>query len=157
MAKSWKPKLPKAYQPYKPPKPFDPFKLPKEKKEIQPHIITLYEKELIRILTPAIENKKLIKFWYEDTTTDFKDWRIVEPHLIGQTKYKTANVILSAWFLPTPIQRMQGHEPDWKTYILDNVKKLQILAETYPATRPGYNPNDKTMIKIFCRTLKRGV
>jgi hypothetical protein len=51
MAKSWKPKLPKAFQPYKPPKPFDPFKLPKEpKEEPKPHVMTEYERQLIQKL-----------------------------------------------------------------------------------------------------------
>lgn len=47
MAKSWKPRLPKAFQPYKPPKPFDPFKMPKEpKEEPKPHVMTEYERQL---------------------------------------------------------------------------------------------------------------
>ena len=102
MSKNWNPKLPKEYQPPKLPKlpslpklpkltnQFDPFKFPKEpKEEVIPHIITEYEKQLIQILCPAINNKHLIKFWYHDETTSFEDWRLVEPHLIGQTKFKT--------------------------------------------------------------------
>ena len=55
MAKSWKPKLPKAFQPYKPPKPFDPFKLPKEpKEEPKPHVMTEYERQLIQAVIVAI-------------------------------------------------------------------------------------------------------
>jgi hypothetical protein len=107
MAKSWKPKLPKAFQPYKPPKPFDPFKLPKEpKEEPKPHVMTEYERQLIQKLCPVIKNKNLIRFWYVDRTTDFADWRLIEPHLIGQTKYKAANIWLSGWFLPTQEQML---------------------------------------------------
>lgn len=157
MAKSWKPKLPKAYQPYKQPKPFDPFELPKEKKEIQPHLITLYEKELIRTLCPIIQQKRLIRFWYEDKTTDFNDWRTIEPHLIGQVKYKTENIWLSGWFLPTEEQIWNGHEEAWGNYILDDVKKIEILDMTYRLTRPLYNPGDKRMKLIYCATAERVV
>jgi hypothetical protein len=165
MAKTWKPKLPKAFQPWKPPKmadPFklpkfsDPFKLPKEPKYVEPpHVMTMYERELIRMLCPVISEKRLIRFWYEDRTTNFADWRIIEPHLIGQVKYKSENIWLSGWFLPTEEQKMDGHFQDWGNYILDDVKKVEILGSVYRITRPRYNPRDKRMNTIFCATSER--
>ena len=130
-----------------------PYSLPKEQKQdIEPHIMTEYEFLLIQKLKPAIESKQLIKFWYEDTTTNFSDWRIVEPHLIGQTNYKHEKIWLVAWFLPTSSQISNGHAPDWKTYILDNVKKLEILEDRYKFTKPNYNIKDKRMKTIYCAT-----
>ena len=156
MAKSWKPKLPKAFQPYKPPKPFDPFKIPTEpKEEPRPHVMTEYERQLIQTLCPIIKNKQLIKFWYADNTTSNEDWRIVEPHLIGQTKFKAANIGLRAWFLPTPEQIYSGYEEGWKLYTLDDIKKVEILSQTFIRTRPSYNPQDKNMKTIFCATAQR--
>lgn len=153
MAKSWKPKLPKAFQPYKPPKPFDPFKLPKEpKEEPKPHIMTEYERQLIQKLCPVIKNKQLIRFWYDDKTTDFTGWRLVEPHLIGQTKYKAANIWLVGWFLPTTEQMLEGHEAKWGNYILDDISKVEILDQRYQFTRPLYNRDDKRMTTIYCAT-----
>jgi hypothetical protein len=122
-------------------------------KEVAPHIITHYERGLITQLSPAITNKHLIKFWYEDHTTDFIGWRLMEPHLIGQTKFKHANIWLVGWFLPTPQQVIEGREAKWGNYILDDVKQLQILPEQFKLTRPLYNRNDSRMIKIFCATL----
>lgn len=146
MAKNWKPKPFKAFK-YKPPT------FPKEpKQDPEPHIITEYEELLIERLRPAIKNKQLIRFWYEDTTTNFSDWRTVEPHLIGQTNYKHENIWLVAWFLPTTEQYLNGHSPNWGTYILDNVKKVEILDAKYEFTKPDYNMKDKRMKAIYCAT-----
>jgi hypothetical protein len=148
-----KPKMPKAYQPWKPPKPFDPFKPAKKvKEEALPHTITYYEQTLIDSLRPVIQRKQLIRFWYKDENSDFADWRTVEPHLIGQTKYKAANILLSGWFLPTAEQLLNGHEAKWGNYILDNVKDVEILSRVFMMARPGYNPNDSRMTTIFCAT-----
>lgn len=145
--------MPKAFQPYMPPKFPDPFKMPKEPKpELPPHIMTEYERQLIETLCPAINNKQLIKFWYDDKEIDFADWRLVEPHLIGQTNYKHENIWLVGWFLPTPEQLLNGHEAKWGNYILDNVTKVEILDRQYCFTRPGYNKNDKRMKTIYCAT-----
>lgn len=167
MAKSWKPKTPKAFQPWKPskmvdtfkmPKFSDPYKLPKEPKFVESsHVMTLYERELIKMLTPIVVGKRLIRFWYEDKTTGFSDWRIIEPHLIGQVVYKSENIWLTGWFSPTENQIFEGHFPDWGNYILDNVKKVEILDMTYRLTRPLYNPKDKRMKHIYCATSERVV
>jgi hypothetical protein len=154
MAKSWKPKPLKSFPSFKIPKMADPFKMPKEpKQELLPHIITEYEKELITELCPAIKEKNLIKFWYEDKDKNFADWRIVEPHLIGQTNYKHENIWLVGWFIPTPQQIIMGHEQGWGNYILDEVKSVSILEQQYRATRLHYNRNDSRMELIYCATL----
>ena len=128
----------------------DTYKEPK--KEIQPHIITEYEKKLIEFLTPVIRNRQLIKFWYKDTDKDLEQWRTIEPHLIGQTKFKAANIFLVGWFIPTLEQLQEGQEEKWGNYILDNVSQLEVLKETYKIPRFGYNPDDKRMTSIFCAT-----
>lgn len=147
-------RIPKPPQPpkYSPPKP---VRFKEEKQEPAPHIMTFYEKSLIELLKPAIHSKNLIKFWYEDSENDMEDWRIVEPHLIGQNKYKAAHIWLSAWFLPTQQQIIQGYTPDWKTYMLDNIKQVEILDQTFRMTRINYNPHDKRMKTIFCATALR--
>lgn len=142
MAKLWKPK------PYKP---IAPFKTPKP--EPTPHVMTEYERQLIQRLCPAIKSKHLIRFWYLDKTTKFEGWRLVEPHLIGQTNYKHENIWLVGWFLPTTEQMLQGHEAKWGNYILDDISKEEILEQQYRFTRPLYNRNDKRMATIYCATL----
>ncbi len=115
-------------------------------------MITAKERELIRLLTPAIKARNLIKFWYNDTTKDFEDWRIIEPVSIGQTKFKAANILLTGWFLPTQQQRIWGHDEKWGNYILDNIHKVEILEQKYGFARLGYNAKDSRMVTIFCAT-----
>ena len=166
MAKSWKPKIPKAFQPYKPPKIKDPFKdymkgfaLPKEPKFKEPkvkemHSVTLYEKQVQTILCKAISEKYLVMFWYTDKEKDYEDWRIVEPYLIGELK-STGNIILSGWYLPTQEQHMEYDVIEgWGNYILGNIdiKQIEIMDKKFQFPKFGYNPNDKRMSIIHCRT-----
>ena len=76
----------------------------------------------------------------------------IEPHLIGQTKYKAANIWLVGWFLPTEEQIIEGHDEKWGNYILDGVSRIEVLPNRYRMPRMGYNPRDKRMISIFCAT-----
>jgi hypothetical protein len=124
----------------------------KEKNQDIPHVMTTHERGLIEKLTPVIKDKQLVRFWYNDATSDFEGWRLVEPHLIGQTKYKTANILLLGWFLPTQEQLYVGHEAKWGNYIMEGISKLEILDQKYTRSRQGYNPQDKRMTKIFCAT-----
>ncbi len=97
----------------------------------------------------AINEKKLIKFYYADKYSDFKDWRLVEPHLIGDNK-TTNNTILVAWFIPTLEQSVSGHPSEWGNYLIDRIQKLQMIDKTFDVTRPHYNPKDKRMKIIYC-------
>src|SRR5260221_7838361 len=129
MAKNWKPK------PFKLP---DPFKPLKEKTPKERHVMTEYERKLIPILCGYIKKKQVIQFWYEDTTKKFNDWRIVEPHLIGELK-TTGNIILSGWFEPTGIQIAAGENSKWGNYILGNISKISGLNQIFRFSRSGYN------------------
>ncbi|RYE26855.1 MAG: hypothetical protein EOP45_03045, partial [Sphingobacteriaceae bacterium] len=100
---------------FKPFKSSGPFKEPK--KEPLPHIITEHEKHLIALLKPVIQQRQLIKFWYNDTENKLEEWRTIEPHLIGQTKYKAANIWLVGWFIPTLEQIEQDQQEKWGSYI----------------------------------------
>jgi predicted DNA-binding transcriptional regulator YafY len=105
--------------------------------------------EIITTLCKAIKEKKVIKFYYDDKYSSFKDWRIVEPYLIGNHK-STGNSTLVGWFLSTTEQSQNDHPEDWGNYLIDRIKNLQILDKTFLGTRPNYNPNDKRMKIIHC-------
>lgn len=111
------------------------------------------QQEIKSILCKAIQEKKLVKFFYSDKYSDFTDWRIVEPHLIGDHK-STGNTTLVAWFLPTSKQSADGHMEDWGNYLINRIQNLQILDKTFKYSRPGYNPNDKRMKAIYCNISK---
>lgn len=111
--------------------------------------MTIHEAKLIDIIRISISSKKLIRFWYEDKTSNFKDWRIVEPHLVGLTNSKCPEIWLSGWFIPTHLQILNNHNEGWGNYILKTVKHIEILDSVFKKPRPGYNCRDKRMSIIY--------
>ncbi|HET7564166.1 MAG TPA: hypothetical protein VFJ96_04180 [Gemmatimonadaceae bacterium] len=77
---------------------------------------------------------------------------IVEPHLYGINSL--GHEVLSAWLLPGH-SRMDP-EGGWRTYLVREMRNVQILDEAFAAARPGYNPNDARMQRIICRLEPRG-
>ena len=108
---------------------------------------------IISIICKAIQQKKLLKFYYDDKYSDFTDFRVVEPHLIGDHK-STGNTTLVAWFLATNQQSANGHPEEWGNYLIERIQKIKILDKSFNITRPSYNPNDKRMKTIYCSVLK---
>lgn len=130
------------------------FKIPKYKEPKPPkerHVITPYEKDMIKLLCPAVKSRTLIEFWYEDTTKKFKDWRMVMPHLIGENA-KTGYIQLVAWFLPTSIQMLDGESEGWRLYNLENISQVNFLNKKFRLPQFQYNPNDSRMSYIYCAT-----
>ena len=113
----------------------------------------LSKQDILNMLCTAISEKKQVKFYYDDKYSEFTDWRLVEPHLVGDLK-STGNTTLVAWFLPTPQQSAKGHTEEWGNYLLDRIESLQILSKTFQKTRPKYNPNDSRMSTIHCNVQK---
>lgn len=116
------------------------------------HIITDYERSLIQSLCPLIQSKQLIKFYYKDKNSDFEDWRIVKPHLIGTRNTEEENIWLVGWFIPTQVQSLSGHKQCWKNYILNDIQKVKTIGKSYRYTEKGYNHRDSRMKNIFCYT-----
>lgn len=107
--------------------------------------MTAQEQELVNIISHAIESKSLIRFWYENTTTAHKDWRVVEPYVIG--KFNKKFLQLSAWSVPTMEQFYNGQKESWKAYILRNVSQVQILEQQFQQ-RSDYDPTGNGMSEI---------
>ncbi|MBK5277233.1 MAG: WYL domain-containing protein [Bacteroidia bacterium] len=105
------------------------------------------EKDNISIISQAIESKSLIRFWYENTTTSHKDWRVVEPYLIG--KFSRKHLQLSAWRIPTTEQLYNGQKESWRAYIIRNISQVQILEQSFEV-RVDYDPTGNGMSEIIC-------
>jgi hypothetical protein len=106
--------------------------------------MTPKEKAVMEKICPAIKEKKLIKFWYDDKTEDKRGWRIVEPHQIVKLKPKAVGSaesnVMFAWFLPTDEQMMNEWSEGWKQYLLERIDRIEILDQKYSFTRIGYDP-----------------
>ncbi|MEJ0054448.1 MAG: WYL domain-containing protein [Bacteroidota bacterium] len=110
--------------------------------------MTPQEQQLIDVICPAIQNKQLIRFWYLNATNGLRDWRTVEPHIIGQIPRK--HIQLSAWFIPTPEQAMVGQKENWRTYTLRNISDVQVLDKFFINPRSDFQPSGYGMKDIFC-------
>lgn len=108
------------------------------------------EQELIDKICPAIQSRSLIRFWYENGRR--KEFRIVEPYVIGSFPRK--NIMLSAWALPTPEQKLSGLSEGWRSYTLKAISEVQVLEENYSRLREGFDPKGNGMDKIYCSPMR---
>ncbi len=93
------------------------------------------------LICEAIRARKLLMFGYGDQV------RVVEPHLYGVNS--AGHEALSAWLLPG--RSRADPQGGWRTYLSDAVRRLQVLDETFPGPREGFNPDDPRMVEVFCR------
>jgi len=96
---------------------------------------------MLPLICDAIRARRLLIFGYGNRVP------IVEPHLYGVNSL--GHAVLSAWLLP-------GHsrvDPDggWRTYLVGEMRDVQMLDETFARPRPGYNPDQMRMKHIACR------
>lgn len=109
--------------------------------------MTAHEQLLIASICPAIQSKNLIRFWYENSTTHFKDWHTVEPYVIGT--YHNRSIQLSGWLLRTPEQTAIGKREAWRSYILKNISQLEILGQ-FQISRQDFDPLGNGMKEVYC-------
>ncbi len=92
------------------------------------------------VICEAIRAKKLLIFGYADFV------RVVEPHLYGVNT--AGHEALSAW-LRAGYSRTDP-EGGWRTYLVGEMHRVQVLDETFGGPRPGYNPHDERIVEVFC-------
>ena len=89
----------------------------------------------------AIRERKVISILYKGHE------RVVEPHLVGRKT--SGNVALSAWQIRGFSE--SNSQPPWRNYLIKDIREVKVLDEDFNGPRPGYNPNDSTMIEIFAK------
>jgi hypothetical protein len=97
------------------------------------------------LICEAILSKRLLRFSYQNHT------RVVEPHILGRDT--AGNEILSAYLVGGYSESRK--EPYWRSYLLSDLTLLEMLDETFPGPRKGYNPNDPKMVKAYCRLARK--
>jgi hypothetical protein len=93
------------------------------------------------IICQAIEKQRLLQFSYDDLT------RIVEPHLFGRKT--SGNDVLSGYLVGGYTE--SDNAPYWRNYLVAEMEFVVMLEETFSGPREGYNPDDGSMEKIYCR------
>src|SRR3954467_15230656 len=109
--------------------------------------MSMIEQETLVNICRAIKARRVIKILYENLSAGTKDWRTVEPYLVGSFPRK--NMQLSAWFLPSPDQTDRGMKGDWRSYTIKNISGLEVLDMEIQKSRPGFNPSG-TGMKVLC-------
>jgi hypothetical protein len=106
------------------------------------------EKILVASICPAIQARNMIKFWYENSTgSQFSNWHTVEPYILGV--FGNGSIQLSAWTLPSSEQSERGKKEAWRSYVLKNISKLEVLGQ-FQTARPDFDPQATGMKEIFC-------
>ena len=113
----------------------------------------LKQATILRKLCKAIQEKRLVKFYYESKTNDRKEWRTVAPYLVGIRK-KDGHMILSGWFIPTAEQMHENQKAMQKLYLIDRIHKndITVLPETIKRLKvDAHKINDVHTLEVLCR------
>ncbi|MCJ8167629.1 hypothetical protein MKJ04_22490 [Pontibacter sp. E15-1] len=97
--------------------------------------------ELLDELSKAVGARLLIRFDYGDETYT------VEPHLIGQDQDNQD--CLCAWL---DGKKSASEATDgWYTFQFTEIKNMRLLNDRFCQQRPGYDPYNKCMNRIYYR------
>jgi len=88
----------------------------------------------------AIKNREIIQFYYDGGI------RIVEPFCCGVNK--KGNLVLRGYQIGG--YSSSGNPIGWKLFKVDEMYNVSTTGLKFDGLRPGYNPNDKGMVKIIC-------
>ena len=96
--------------------------------------------QLLEDLSRAVGARLLIRFDYRDETY------VVEPHLIGSNQ--SNEDCLCAWL---DSKHAKGRKAGWYSFLFSDMKKVKLLDDRFCRERPGYDPYDSTMNRIYYR------
>lgn len=97
------------------------------------------------ILCFAIKNRNKINLTYMNTNGGRVENLIVDPYIVGLTKFKMPEVRLIGW--------TDGSSNTSRQYIevcLEEIRKLEVLEEKYQFTEMGYDPKPNRFKEIYC-------
>jgi hypothetical protein len=109
-------------------------------------------KEVIEIIWEAIKNSRLIKFYYESISNNNKDFRIIEPYIVG--KYTTGNKNIYLSGLPYDDFEKKIKRTQQGQYLIGTINphKLEILRDTFEEPDVERKQLDSTPnVEIICR------
>ena len=97
-----------------------------------------------QLICIGIASKKYLIFSYDGGK------RTVEPYCYGITK--KGNEILRAYQIGG--YSKSGNPFQWKLFSTSKISNLKISDDGFDKIRAKYNPNDKVMVKIYCKITK---
>ncbi|MBF9255312.1 hypothetical protein I2I11_18585 [Pontibacter sp. 172403-2] len=96
---------------------------------------------LLEELSKAIGARLLVQFEYNGSIY------VVEPHLVGHNH--NHQDCLCAWLA----ERLKGADEKnrWHCFMLSDIRNLKLLDKRFSQHRPGYDPYDNSMSRIYYR------
>ncbi|MFD2512817.1 hypothetical protein ACFSRY_02955 [Pontibacter locisalis] len=96
---------------------------------------------LLDELSRTIGARLLIMFHYDGHTY------VLEPHLLGRNQQMQD--CLLAWV--TSCHSLPSSENAWNTFLLNKIEQLKATDDRFTKHRPGYDPYDNSMSRIYYR------
>jgi hypothetical protein len=90
-----------------------------------------------KLICEAIAKRAEISFLYSGSQ------RTAEPHVVGYDR--AGALVLSAW------QVRGGSGQGWRDFHFAKMTVVALTGTMFSGPRPGYNPNDSTLMRIICR------
>jgi hypothetical protein len=82
----------------------------------------------------ALRERRLLRFRYKDHLTS----TTVEPYTFGD--FPNGHSMQSAWLISG--ETNDPRPPLWRLYLVDEMNRVEVLADQFEQNRPDYNPND---------------
>jgi hypothetical protein len=92
------------------------------------------------LICTAISSKKIISFYYNG------GFRTLEPFCYGVSP--AGIEVLRAY--QTGGYSKSGNHAGWKLFRVSEISNLKITDERFEDIRPGYNPKDPIIKRIYC-------
>jgi predicted DNA-binding transcriptional regulator YafY len=101
-----------------------------------------------RRIVDAIQNRKLISFYYIGDTVNVRGYRTVEPVAFGLSKAN--NPVIRAW-QRDGVSDHPDEVPGWRLFRTDRIIQWSVLRnQSFNEQRPGFNPRgDESMNQIY--------
>lgn len=96
---------------------------------------------LLDEISRAIGARLILQFTYKNS------FYLVEPYLVGKNKLNQD--CLRAWQINSPENLLSDNA--WDSFVLNEISNLIILDKQFSNKRPGYDPYDSTMKRIYYR------
>jgi hypothetical protein len=92
------------------------------------------------LICTAIHSKKIIRIYYNG------GFRKLEPFCYGVST--SGDEVLRAY--QTSGHSNSGNPAGWKLFRVSEISNLKITGEYFEDIRPGYNPKDPIIKRIYC-------
>ena len=93
------------------------------------------------VLAQAVREHRIVRFYYNGLR------RTVEPHVYGVNT--AGHEALSAY--QTGGFSRSSDRAGWRMFLVSDIQNLIVEDTTFERTRPGYNPGDSGMTRIFAQ------